>query len=124
MELLKCGLIDIKSNGNGSIMRILPVALYCYSKNLKDEEILNLTNNISSLTHAYEISKMGCYIYVRYLIFLLIGKDKYSAYNMIKCVDYSSYSEDTIKVYDRILNNDIMIYKMDEINSSGYVVDT
>lgn len=124
MEPLKCGLTDIKSNGNGSLMRILPVALYCYSKNLKDKEILDLTNNISSLTHAHEISKMGCYIYVRYLIFLLSGKDKYSAYNMIKCVDYSSYSEDTIKVYDRILNNDIMKYKMDEINSGGYVVDT
>lgn len=124
VEPLKCGLSDINSNGNGSLMRILPVALYCYSKNLKEEEILVLTNNISSLTHAHEISKMGCYIYVRYLMFLLSGKDKYSAYSMIKCVDYSSYLEDTVKAYDRILKNDIKKYKMDEINSGGYVVDT
>ena len=124
MEPLKCGLTDIKSNGNGSLMRILPVALYCNSKNLMDKEILDLTNNISSLTHAHEISKMGCYIYVRYLMFLLNGKDKFSAYSMIKCIDYSSYSEETIKVYDRILKNDIKKYKIDEINSGGYVVDT
>lgn len=124
MKPLECGLTDVKSNGNGSLMRILPVALYSYFKNLKDEEILELTNNISSLTHAHEISKMGCYIYVKYVMFLLSGKDKYSAYSMIKCVDYSSYSKETISVYDRILKDDIKKLKLDDIKSSGYVVDT
>ena len=36
----------------------------------------------------------------------------------------SCYSEDAIKVYDRILKNDIKKYKMYEINSSGYEVDS
>ena len=34
IEPVKCGLSDMNSNGNGSLMRILPVALYAYSKHL------------------------------------------------------------------------------------------
>lgn len=124
IEPLKCGSTDIESNGNGSLMRILPVALYSYYRNLNDEEIIKLTNNISSLTHAHEISKLGCYIYVRYVMFLLNGNDKYSAYNMVKGVDYSSYLEDSIKVYERLLKNDISKLELVNVNSSAYIVDT
>lgn len=121
---IECGLKEIGDNGNGSLMRILPIALYSFYKGLKEEEIIELTNNISSLTHAHEISKLGCYIYVRFVLFLLNGKDKFSAYNMIKCDDYSSYSEESIKVYERILKHDISKLKLNSINSSAYIVDT
>ncbi len=124
MNPLDCGLKEISDNGNGSLMRILPVALYSFYKGLNEEQIIELTNNISSLTHAHEISKLGCYIYVRLVLFLLNGKDKYSAYNMIKCVDYSFYSEESIKVYERILKNDINKLELKSIKSSAYVVDT
>ena len=83
-EPLDCGLKDEFSNGNGSLMRILPVALYCHTKNLKEKEIINLTNDISSLTHAHEISRLGCYIYVRYVMFLLDGLSKKEAYVKIQ----------------------------------------
>ena len=43
IDPVKCGLYDINSNGNGSLMRILPVGLYAYSKNLKKEEIIRLS---------------------------------------------------------------------------------
>ena len=46
------------------------------------------------------------------------------AYNAIKKLDYSSYGEDTINVFERILKNDINKYKLEDISSSGYVVDT
>src|SRR5574344_606105 len=46
---IDCGLKDEMSNGNGSLMRILPVALYSYSKKLSEKEIIKLTNEISSL---------------------------------------------------------------------------
>lgn len=121
---LECGLNDIRSNGNGSLMRILPVALYCYSKKSSDSEIISLVNDISSLTHAHDISKMGCFIYVKFVIYLLEGLSKEDAYKKIQKEDYSSYSEEAINVYDRILKNDIYDYPLDEIKSSGYVVDT
>lgn len=118
------GLNDINSNGNGSLMRILPLAYYAMERRLKDTEILDAVKQVSSITHAHEISIMGCYIYVRFALFLLNGKDKYSAYSMTKSVDYSMFSEETIRVYDRLLNGDISKLTINDIRSSGYVVDS
>ena len=123
-EPLECGSKGFNDNGNGSLMRILPVALYSYTKKLNDKEIIKLTNEVSSLTHAHDISKLGCYIYVKYVIYLLEGLSKEEAYLKIQKEDYSSYGDEAIIVYDRILNNNIKEYSMSEINSSGYVVDT
>ena len=121
---IECGLNSVNYNGNGSLMRILPVALYSYSKKLNDNEIMKLTNDISSLTHGHEISKLGCYIYVKYVIYLLNGYTKEEAYNKIKKENYSSYSDEAIDAYKRILKNNIKEYPLNEIKSSGYVVDT
>ena len=121
---IDCGLKDEMSNGNGSLMRILPVALYSYSKKLSEKEIIKLTNEISSLTHGHNISKLGCYIYIRFVIALLEGKTKEEAYNLIQNLDYSMYDDYSIEKYNRILKTNIKDYKIDEISSKGYVVDT
>ena len=123
-EPLKCGIDGEQSNGNGSLMRILPVALYSYYRKLDVNEIIKLTNELSSLTHKHDISKLGCYIYVRYIMFLLDGKNKNEAYELIKTLDYSTYDEYAISKYERILKNDIASYTIDNILSTGYVVDT
>lgn len=123
-EPLKCGIYGEQSNGNGSLMRILPVALYSYYRKLDVNEIIKLTNELSSLTHKHDISKLGCYIYVRYIMFLLDGKNKNEAYELIKTLDYSTYDEYAISKYERILKNDIASYTIDNILSTGYVVDT
>lgn len=119
-----CGLKDINSNGNGSLMRMYPIALYAFYKGLLEEEVINLVNQVSSLTHAHEISRLGCYIYTRYMMFLLSGLTKEEAYKKIRMIDYSSYSDEAIKVYNRILDNNIINLKIDDIKSSGYIVDT
>lgn len=124
LEPLKCGLKGENNNGNGSLMRILPVALYSYYKKLKDDEIVSLTNDISSLTHAHEISKLGCYIYVRYIMFLLDGLSKIEAYDRIQKLEYKEYSKESLEKYSRILKENIKKVPLDDISSSGYVVDT
>lgn len=124
VQPLECGLKNESDNGNGSLMRILPVALYSYYKELNDKEIIKLTNEVSSLTHAHEISKLGCYIYVRYIMLLLDGLDKKVAYQKLKELDYSSYSDYSREKYNRILKDDINKCHLDEISSRGYVVDT
>lgn len=124
IEPLDCGIDGEQSNGNGSLMRILPVALYSYYKKLDEKEIIKLTNEISALTHKHDISKLGCYIYVRYIMYLLEEKDKFEAYDLIKKIDYSSYSELAISKYDRILKGNIKEHNITEILSTGYVVDT
>ena len=121
----KCGLDDIYSNGNGSLMRIYPVALYAYYNKLKEKEIIDLVNKVSSLTHAHEVSKLGCYIYVRYILYLLDGIDKEEAYDKIKDINFSSsYDIDVVKMYSRILENNIKNLNIDDIKSSGYIIDT
>lgn len=123
-KLQECGQNDLHSTGNSSLMRILPVALYSYSNLLDENEIIKLTNEVSLLTHTHEISKLGCYIYVRYVIFLLQELDKNSAYCELRKLDYSYYSKESVDVYQRILKEDISKFNADEIRSSGYIVDT
>lgn len=119
-----CGINDINANGNGSLMRILPIAYYAIEKKLKEYEILELVRQISSITHAHEISIMGCYFYVRYVIFLLNGKDKYAAYSMARSVDYAMFKPETQEAYNRLIKEDISKYKLNDIKSTGYVVDS
>ena len=123
-DFSECGQNDEYSNGNGSLMRILPIAYYCYYNKLKEEKIFEVVKNVSTLTHAHEISVLGCYIYVNYIIKLLEGNDKFESYNLIKLIDYSMFTEESLEIYKRILKEDIEKYSIDEIKSSGYVVDT
>lgn len=124
-DACKCGEKGELSNGNGSLMRILPVAYYIYRKNISDNrEIYNIVKDVSSITHAHEISILGCYIYVCFALELLNGKDKETAYKHIKESDYSMFSENTIYKYNRILENNIQKLDKVEISSSGYIVNT
>ena len=123
-EPVYCGSISINSNGNGSLMRMLPLALYCYYLNISNNEILELTCSLSSLTHQHEISKLGCFIYVQFVIELIKSKNKYKAYKYIQNLDYSCFSENSLFAYHRILENNIYEFDINEIKSSGYVVDT
>ena len=105
IEPLKCGMNNYKYSGNGSLMRILPLALMPSS--MAD------IDNVSSLTHAHDIPKRACRLYVGTAEQLLKGA---SLWEVIGC------SGIWVKEFDRIPK----IYKLnrDEIRSTGYVVDT
>ncbi len=120
-----CGMNDEMSNGNGSLMRILPIAFYLHAKEITDDkEIYEIVKKVSSITHAHEISIMGCYIYVKLVLELLDEKYKDEAYKNIQKIDYSFFSNETIEKYSRILKEDITKQKIHSIKSTGYVVDT
>ncbi|MBD3107778.1 ADP-ribosylglycohydrolase family protein [Bacillus sp. AGMB 02131] len=119
---LEAGLTDIRSNGNGSLMRMLPIALYCHYRNISDEEMKEIVNNTSSLTHAHDISRLGCYLYVVFVRALLEGKSIEEAYEAMLQSDLLGYSEEAIKHYDRIFSRQLNDLTIDEISSSGFVV--
>lgn len=124
-KITECGMKGFNYNGNGSLMRILPIVYYCYYKKLNDDEIYNLVKDISSLTHSHEISILGCFIYVLLVIELLSGKEKENAYSNVRKYNYRKYfSLENIKYYDQLLNNDISKLDVDSISSMGFVVDT
>lgn len=104
-QRITCGCGRKKGNGNGSLMRILPLALFPSSLHAVDE--------VSSLTHSHEISKRACRRYVGTAEQLLKGR------TVSECISYSGI---WVKEFDRIPK----IYKLnrDEIKSTGYVVDT
>lgn len=54
-----CGGTDEWSNGNGSLMRILPVALAFGN----DPDLIEKASEMSALTHAHERSRMACAFY-------------------------------------------------------------
>ncbi len=120
----ECGEDGEFSNGNGSLMRISPLIFYCYAKNMNKEEIYECVKTVSSITHKHEISVMGCYIYVLFGIELLKNNNLLEAYKVIQNEDYHFFSQNCISRYDRIIRGEIYSCSMDEIRSTGYVVDT
>ena len=124
-KAIKCGTKGINENGNGSLMRILPFVYYLKFSDFSEEERTTLINQASALTHAHEISKLGCKIYADYVTLLLDGVDKVKALDLLKEIDYNKYySNDSVKVYQRILKGDLKSLNIDQIRSSGYVVDS
>ena len=121
----KCGGVGVSDNGNGSLMRILPIVLFSIENSLSFEDEMNLINNCSSLTHGHEISRLGCKIYSDFIKELITTNDKKEALEKIKFIDYSKYySEESINYYKRILNGTISDLPESHIKSSGFVVDT
>ena len=121
----ECGGANEADNGNGSLMRIAPMIYYCYAKKMQEHEIYEVVKRVSSITHAHEISVLGCFIYVLFGISLLKDNTLEMAYQNIKDVNYSNYfSDDAISRYNRILKQNIANISVDDIKSSGFVVDT
>lgn len=123
-DATKCGGTSYLENGNGSLMRMLPIAFYCYNCHLNSKEIYAIVKDVSSITHAHEISILGCYIYVCYILLLLSGKNKIDSYQLLSQQDYTMFSSDSLEQYKRILSSELLSLSVDEISSSGYVVST
>ena len=66
-DIMTCGCTHGRSNGNGSLMRILPVCLYYAEKqrleDLSDNEAVEGIHLISGLTHNHIRSKLCCGLY-------------------------------------------------------------
>lgn len=120
------GNIFEEDNGNGSLMRTLPLAFY-----FKDEEniekLYQVVKEVSSITHGHFRSVFACFIYVIFAIELIKGKDKKDAYHhtqnvALKFAENQMFNPKEIQLFDRVLKNDISEYDEDTISSSGYVL--
>jgi len=121
-----CGGTSEFDNGNGSLMRILPIAFY-----LKDEEniekLYQTVKEVSSITHGHFRSVFACFIYVIFAIELIKGKNKEEAYyhtqkTALEFAGIQGFNPKEIQLFDRVLKNDISVFSEDEIKSSGYVL--
>ncbi|MBN3911228.1 MAG: ADP-ribosylglycohydrolase family protein [Nostoc sp. NMS1] len=114
------------SNGNGSLMRILPMA-YCH-RNLTLGELLARVHDVSAITHAHARSQMACGIYISIAVALLEGADLQTAYLQALQDIQTIYSVREFLLekphFGRIFSGEIAKLPVEEINSGGYVIDT
>ena len=117
----------VYDNGNGSLMRILPLAYYL----LRVDDIkvrLKIVHDVSSITHGHIRSKMACFLYIEFVQNLLKDVKSYDAYiNAIKvfesvycCGPYLS----ELKHFQNLISGEIQNFKEDELLSTGYVIHT
>ncbi len=123
---LDAGPKDEFSNGNGSLMRILPLSFYL--EKMKKEEQFEITHKVSRITHGHLRSQMACGIYIQIAINLLKEDPPEIAYKKAKEISLDYYSREPyvyeLKHFDRILKSDIRKLSINSIKSTGYVIDT
>lgn len=121
------GGFDETDNGNGSLMRILPLLFYLLDKPIKER--YDITKKVSSITHGHIRSVIACFYYLEFAKQILSGKDKFEIYNSLQ-TDISNHlvslaiNPTEIAKFDRLLRSDIAKLDEGEIQSSGYVLHT
>jgi len=132
-DVSTCGRTGERENGNGSLMRILPVCLYLYEKQkaerLTEEEVISRIHEVSALTHAHIRSKIACGLYF-FLVRAILDNNCSLQESLQRGLDAGfAYYADT-----RETAGELMYYARfhrlenfknlpeEEIESSGYVV--
>lgn len=116
------------SNGNGSLMRILPLLFYV--KDMPVVQRFQFVEEVSSLTHAHIRSVTACFIYIEFALAIIQGKDKNTAYREIctttrdLLIRNNVIEPDEQKIFSRILDGNLPSLEETDIHSSGYVVHT
>lgn len=123
---LQAGGTSEGSNGNGSLMRILPIAYYYQT--LDFPELIERTHQVSCLTHAHLRSQMACGIYISIAVSLLHGHSPKAAYlqgvkNILEIYSRPPYTSE-LPHFEAVLNGSIDTLPVEKIRSSGYVIHT
>jgi len=121
------GGFDESDNGNGSLMRILPLLFNLLDKPINER--YNITKQVSSITHGHIRSVMACFYYLEFAKQIFEGKDKFEIYKNLQ-IEVSNHltnlaiNPKEIALLDRLLKSEIHKLDEDEIQSSGYVLHT
>lgn len=131
---LECGGKSEYDNGNGALMRILPMAYYIkytygdsYNQNIK---AIKMVHNVCSLTHGHIRSQIACGIYVAVAVSFLQGftskeNVKTAIKNIIMFYEKNKIYKREMIYFCRIKNIDNLCkLPEEEIQSSGYVIHT
>ncbi len=115
------------SNGNGSLMRILPMVFWLQPKPLPER--FEITRQVSSITHGHIRSVIACFYYLEFARQILEDREKSDIYRDLQKVVSGHLSAllldpAEVVVFDRLLKYDISRLTETEISSGGYVIDT
>ena len=117
---------DEYDNGNGSLMRIIPLLFHIKGKDITEQ--FGVIWEISALTHRHVRAAMSCLIYLKLAEKLLDGMDKLKAYaEMRKEIsafwEQIDFAERERAHFAKIIQNDIRETKIDDLKSGGYVIE-
>ena len=126
-DVSECGATEESSNGNGSLMRILP--LIHLIKELPIEERFEWTKKVSAITHAHLHSVFGCFIYLEIAGHILSGKDLNESIQLgIKdaeqFAEQKGFNAELNHKFDRVFKENFIGFAEDDIRSEGYVIYT
>lgn len=112
--------MDENSNGNGSLMRILPLAFVLRYQDLQTR--FEIIKKVSAITHGHIRSVIACHFYVEYAMNLMEGNICLDNTRVL-LQDFYEKSDFKEELYHfhRIFHGDITA---SEIFSDGYVVHT
>lgn len=118
---------DEFDNGNGSLMRILPLLYYIKGKPIQEQ--FDIVWEVSALTHRHIRAAMCCLIYLKFAEKLLEGIDKQSAYSETREEIMSFWQEMEFSIkerkhFEKIIQNDIRDTPIDDIKTGGYVMES
>ncbi len=121
------GGMGVYENGNGSLMRILP--LITLTKDMEINERFRYTQEVSSITHGHFRSIFACFYYLEFARLIIQGKDKLEVYQTLQTeipvfLESRTMNPVEIKLFDRLLVQNIADLSENEISSSGYVLHT
>lgn len=109
---LESGGTDDRDNGNGSLMRILPLA---YIKDINYGTI----ESVSSLTHAHIISRIACVLYIEIAKSMLENDLEIHEHIEWACdkIKDHYYDSPALKSFEKIFSNDL-----DDVRGRTFVV--
>ena len=121
----EAGGMDEMSNGNGSLMRISPLAWHPVQE---EEAFFRLVKQVSSLTHRHLRSVMACHFYLEYLRLLLGGAEKEAGFFSLqqgwkdRLLRILPGAQSELPVFDKVLDPGFAGLPESGIQSEGYVM--
>lgn len=114
---------DEYSNGNGSLMRILPIVMRFATEPI--ESFADRVENASAITHGHARSQMACVFYGLVVRRLLLGWQPRPALDSAR-VEFTGWYEraPSFALFRPILEDDFSGLREDKIDSTGYVLHT
>lgn len=123
---IEAGGIAEHDNGNGSLMRILPVALRFLAAS--DEELADIAHKVSAITHRHPRTRLACGYFCLLVRQLLAGNAPLDAYQRANALAARIYSgaewQAELPNFKRVLDGSLPALRRDRISGSGYVVHT
>ena len=123
---LSAGGTSESSNGNGSIMRILPVAI-CFA-HLSNDQLAQRVRSASCITHAHPRSQLACEFLAFAVRYLLEGDTPADAWASA-CKDFwkeggTTFSKQETAHFIPVSSPEFPSTPEHKIRSGGYVIDT